>query len=206
MRPATPQEWADLLTAVARTAPPPDGSLHLGTMEPVVRAALLATAAGTMAPGLPPPPGTGEHTECATWRALLSGDAPPEALFDPVRPTLMARDDYSAIEVWTDAELCVMHALWFLARRDGDRRAAARLDTVRTWHLAHTQPDNATNRPWALHVFALGAEPESQLYAQTLLHNAMALDARPNSLAGLILASSAAAMRMPILPPPSAQA
>lgn len=205
MRPATSQEWADLLTAVARTAPSPDGPLRLGSMEPVVRAALRATAAGTTAPDPTPLPGTGEGTEWAAWHALLSGDAPPEALFDAFRPTLLARDDYTAIEVWTDAELCVMHALWFLARRDGDRRAAARLDTVRTWHLAHTQPDNATNRPWALHVFALGAEPESQLYAQTLLHNAMALDARPTALAGLILASSAGAMRLSVLPSPSSR-
>jgi hypothetical protein len=53
--------------------------------------------------------------------------------------------------------------------------------------MEHTQPDNATNRPWALHVFARGGDPESTLYAETLLHNVTASDARHEALSRWIL-------------------
>jgi hypothetical protein len=78
---------------------------------------------------------------------------------------------YRTIEVWTDAELSAVHALWRLAtdrRREDWKR---RLDRAVAWHLIHTQPDNATNRPWALHVFLLADQPETIHYAETLLHN-----------------------------------
>jgi EAL domain-containing protein (putative c-di-GMP-specific phosphodiesterase class I) len=64
---------------------------------------------------------------------------------------------------------------------------AARLEALCRWHLEFTQPDNATNRPWALHVFARAGEPEWTLYAETLLHNATASDARHEPLTRWIL-------------------
>ena len=63
----------------------------------------------------------------------------------------------------------------------------ARLEELRAWHMEHTQPDNATNRPWALHVFARVGDPESALYAETLLHNVTASDARHEPLSRWIL-------------------
>jgi EAL domain-containing protein (putative c-di-GMP-specific phosphodiesterase class I) len=59
------------------------------------------------------------------------------------------------------------------------------------WHLEHTQPDNATNRPWALHVFVRAGAPEARLYAETLLHNATASDARHEPLTRWILLDAA---------------
>jgi hypothetical protein len=48
---------------------------------------------------------------------------------------------------------------------------ARRLRSAIGWHLEHTQPDNATHRPWAVHLFLGHPEPEVDLYGQTLLHN-----------------------------------
>ena len=65
------------------------------------------------------------------------------------------------------------------------------LAELRAWHLEHTQPDNATNRPWALHAFVAAGDPESLLYAETLLHNVAASEARREPLTRWILLDSA---------------
>ena len=68
----------------------------------------------------------------------------------------------------------------------------------------NTQPDNSTNRPWALHVFleastrpdAVGVDAaEAQLYAETLLGNMLATDARTERLSRWILADAAHELR-----------
>jgi hypothetical protein len=70
------------------------------------------------------------------------------------------------------------------------------------WHLEHTQPDNSTNRPWALHAFLLADRPggigagDASLYAETLLHNMGATDARNEPLSRWILADAARELRL----------
>lgn len=93
---------------------------------------------------------------------------------------LWGRDQWDAIEVWTEAELCSLHALGRAVRILPHLASLLRqrVDRAIRWHLEHTQPDNATNRPWAAHVFFLhdveNKVPEARLYAEVLVHNAQA--------------------------------
>lgn len=109
--------------------------------------------------------------------------------------SLAASGGYAALEVWTECELGALHALARFARRHPAASRGARLDDLVAWHLEHTQPDNATNRPWALHVFLREGTSETRLYAETLLHNAAASDARHEPLTRWILLDSARELR-----------
>lgn len=98
-----------------------------------------------------------------------------------------------AIETWTEAELSGLHALSL-----GSDHTAARVRTASDWLMAELQPDNGTNRPWAVHVF-LGRwirerHDESRLYAETLMHNCRVTMGRPDRLSAVILASAAKAL------------
>ena len=71
----------------------------------------------------------------------------------------------------------MLHAVmdWLLGLEPdapGASRLLARLDLAVAWHLEHTQPDNATGRPWGIHAFLLRGEPsaESLDYAASMLH------------------------------------
>lgn len=116
----------------------------------------------------------GETPERTLWSAASAGQFPgPGCLeLDSTGP-LWSPDRWSAIEVWTEGELCGLHALARLGRLRADRAEAIarRLRSAIAWHLEHTQPDNATHRPWAVHLFLGHPEPEVDLYGQTLLHN-----------------------------------
>ena len=107
---------------------------------------------------------------------------------------LLPRDRYLGIEVWTESELCALHALFNLAilhqRADLMERAAR----ARNWHMGNTQPDNATGRPWAIHGFILGGTPEAQHYAETLLHNTLAVTGQPDPTSAWILLDAAKAL------------
>lgn len=111
-----------------------------------------------------------------------------------------------AIEVWTETDLCALHALgWLATLSTCDATRAAIRDRVRLaviWHLEHIQPDNATNHPWAVHLFAAaGCEhdsphaSEADLFAQTLAHNSLVSMGRPDRISAHILADAAAWMR-----------
>ena len=104
---------------------------------------------------------------------------------------LWLQDGYKTIEVWTESELASLHALWRLARINNSDDLKKRVSGLRQWHLQHTQPDNATNRPWALHVFLLAGSSEDQHYAETLLHNCMVMSGKPDSLSAWILLDAA---------------
>jgi hypothetical protein len=99
------------------------------------------------------------------------------------------------LETWTEAELASLHALSWHARR-GREWAGERLDAAAEWIMENLQPDNATNHPWAIHVFLDHAERrrahESRLYAETLLHNCLARTGRPDVFSACILADAAA--------------
>jgi len=143
--------------------------------------------------GLPPAVLAGGGPDGVLWPAALAGaDA---AAVDAADRLLAARPGQSlsdiagfrALEVWTECELSALHALARLVRLHPTPARVARLEELRAWHMEHTQPDNATNRPWALHVFARIGDPESALYAETLLHNVTASDARHEALSRWIL-------------------
>jgi len=103
------------------------------------------------------------------------------------------------IEVWTESELAALQALGWIAhiqeRRELFRKA---LSTCR-WHIEQTQPDNATNRPWGIHLFVVMSEFEgsddARLYAETLLHNCIVTHAIPDALSADILRDAAEALR-----------
>ncbi len=115
-------------------------------------------------------------------------------------PWLPVTEDL-AIEVWTECELAVIHAVADLLLRSGrEGRAAerllARLDHAVAWHLEHTQPDNATGRPWAVHAFLLRGDPQADAvdYAASMLHTveaSRASDAPLEPLVDWILADAA---------------
>ncbi|MFG0274641.1 MAG: hypothetical protein ACF8QF_06260 [Phycisphaerales bacterium] len=125
------------------------------------------------------------------WRSALDLDAGPA-------PLTGVLTDASTIEVWTERELASLHALARLATRTGDDRARDRALDCATWHLEHTQPDNATNRPWAAHVFLLLARDrdshDARLYAETLVHNCMVTTGKPDPLSAAILRDAADAL------------
>jgi hypothetical protein len=119
---------------------------------------------------------SGPGGDVLLWRALeASANLEGSGLDLEGEGPLWSRDGWAAVEVWTEAELSGLHALHRAARLRPDERLPlrARLASALAWHIEHTQPDNATNRPWAIHVFLLSGHPEGSLYAETLLHNAM---------------------------------
>lgn len=127
------------------------------------------------------------------WSSVSGMAAPPVAPDSPGGP-ITGMNDSAAIEVWTETELACVHAAWSLgaAWRDSARASAL-------WLLEHIQPDNATNHPWAVHVFAAMAEetgnPEMDLYAQTLLHNCVVTTGRPDAFSALILLHASRAIQ-----------
>ena len=174
----------------ARPAPalddpaPPDRTLHDGQLDDPARGEQLLW-----------------HAALAPADARIDGAVDAVLRARPERGSLLAPDAFLAIEVWAECELAALHALhrFLRVRRAsaGDWRRA-RLAEAARWHIEHTQPDNSTNRPWALHVFLLLDDPtgEARLYAETLVHNACASDARDEPLSRWILADCARELRL----------
>lgn len=186
----TIEQWIAHLRHVGAPCADPIITLGAGALDAPFRAAVCGASVDPPADASANVPG-----EIGLWWARTQPDVDVDALIAaPTDGSLLPRDDYQAIEVWTDADLSGLHALWWLAavRERADWRD--RLDTARRWHLLHTQPDNATNRPWALHVFLLAPEPESRHYAETLLHNCVAVNGRPDPLSAWILLDAANAL------------
>lgn len=139
--------------------------------------------------------------EEGVWWALHDPAALNAAAIDftahgPLFPTLRQR----GIEWWTQAELSGVHALSILAQQRNDPAIAARVDRNAMWLLDEVQPDNATQWPWAVHVFATIAIQDHRApsvrtaarhYAQTLVHNAIVNTGSPDPFAACILWSSA---------------
>ena len=110
---------------------------------------------------------------------------------------LFPQSEHTAIEVWTEIELSSLHALWWLARRRDDAALRELVRAGAAWHVERLQPDNATNHPWAIHVFVLHelAHPDSGaiLYAETLLSNCMVSMGRPDLFSAHVLMDAAGA-------------
>lgn len=135
------------------------------------------------------------------WLAVGADSPAPsaiESIIDPTGP-LHRQDESVAIELWTERELGAIQALWRLAVIHGRQLWRWRTLDAARWHLEHTQPDNATNHPWAIPVFLdlWNTDPASEtgidarLYAETLLHNCQTQAARPDPLSALILLDAA---------------
>jgi len=139
----------------------------------------------------------------ALWDMLANGAGAPDRLgallgaSDATGPIHPARGGTS-LEVWTERELSAMHALLWLGRSI-DSCWIDRAFSAARWHVQETQPDNATNRPWAVHLFLLlglrDDDHEARLYAETLLSNCQVAGGRPDLLSALILADAADALR-----------
>jgi hypothetical protein len=155
----------------------------------------------------PPDPtlASGPRGEQRLWGACR---LPPDAMAAAVgevlgsrRGPLLESDAYLAIEVWTECELAALHALHRIARLAPTAESTAirrRTSEAIRWHLEHTQPDNATNRPWALHAFLMAEDGTGNqtIYAETLLHNMLATGARDERLSRWILGDAARELRL----------
>ena len=179
------------------------------TMKPLDWIRYLESLGANPSDDLPPDPTllAGDRGEQRLWRAC-SGEVDSKALLSWIsgtlgnrRGALLSTDGFLAIEVWTECELAALHALSRFARHPDPAIAAfsgERTEEAIRWHLDHTQPDNATNRPWALHAFLLAEDGsgESTAYAGTLLHNMRATEARSEPLSRWILADCARELRL----------
>lgn len=120
--------------------------------------------------------------DAALWWAMHDPSIDPASHIDDAAQDapLFRQRPTDPIEVWTECELSGMQAVWRLAReRSADAtQLRKRALLAAAWHLEHTQPDNATNRPWAIPVFlhleCVRTDGAASYYAQTLLHNCMA--------------------------------
>lgn len=143
-----------------------------------------------------PPPIVASPDE-ALWWALHRQDPAPLAIQPQTEGPLIPQGEQISLEVWTESELCGLHALWALAARRADPGMQARVIGAARWHVAHTQPDNATNHPWAVHVFLMLAahgSPDARLYAETLVHNCQVSLGRPDRFSAIILLDAARAL------------
>lgn len=151
----------------------------------------------------------------AQWRrpgvGSLPAGVPAEAPGDGPAPLLAESAAGGVIETSTEAQLSALHAWWWLGGGLSGEPAAAwrrRLERAAAWFIEHLQPDNATQHPWAAHVFAAVSltggvrsggvtidADDARLYAQTLLHNAMIPRGRPDRFSAWILWDAARALR-----------
>jgi hypothetical protein len=177
---AEDRSWTDLWIRLLESAAPPCGSA-------VPDPALL---------------GDPRRPECRIWslvsEADATGNAPAigaqlRAMVQAAPGPLLVHGDRDTIETWTEGELCSIHALIRIAAHDPWWRE--RLQSAVDWHLEWTQPDNATNRPWGIHVFLALGGLEGRMYAETMLHNAQAGGAQQDPLVAWALGDAARWLR-----------
>lgn len=150
--------------------------------------------------------GARPSTDARLWLALLDGDIDIDALLGSIaraprtsadEGALTPRGSLRTIEVWTETEVSSLHALWWASKIRSRPEWGDLALRCAAWHLEHVQPDNATNRPWAVHVFAqlaLRGDTEAALHAQTLIHNCMVGTGKADRLSALILVDAAEAL------------
>lgn len=199
--------WADRLEAAAAPtlrgldlsdlgARPEAFRDEVGNTRPV-DAPLAAAALGASLR----PSDTGPAPEVRVWYANFDRSIPIDALgLAAADGPLFSHPPRATIEVVTEVELCGLHALWTLARTRTRPELRSRCLAAAAWHLNELQPDNATQMPWAIHVFAiLAAETgnaAAEVDAQTRLHNALAGRGRPDRRSALILLHAASELRL----------
>jgi hypothetical protein len=151
----------------------------------------------------PPPVSHSNDADAEIWTALAAGSPIPQVLEAalaqrtpaPLTPPIDPASPDMTLEVWTERELALLHGAWRLAQLRARADLADRCLLAADWHVEHMQPDNATNRPWALPVFVAAAaariSAEHELYAQMLLHNCQIMYGRPDLVSAHILLDSA---------------
>jgi hypothetical protein len=151
------------------------------------------------------PPASGESAAptgrtADLWIALATRDLRAQAVAVCVDGTgpVTPEDPGLAIEIWSEAELAALHALDRIAGLSADTMLADRVSRAVDWHTANLQPDNATNRPWASHVFVKAAvergDSASMLHAETLVSNCCVSMGRPDRFSAILLLDSAEAL------------
>lgn len=216
----TPANWARMLRSIARRSledaglPPdhdPDPAAfaddmgHRRPLDAHFFAWRRSRVRGTP-PTPQPPPAPDDGPDAALWHALTDPAADPHAALDAF-DTGSSRDrtDSGALfgqhagrvplEVWTERELAAAHALGWLARDRADGSLQQRVDAAMAWHLDNLQPDNATNHPFAVHLFLVHAAHREhhagRMYAETLLHNCQVSMGRADTLSAHILLDAA---------------
>lgn len=150
---------------------------------------------------LEPPAVLSPSPDIALWHALWArADAPLDMLVPGPAAPLIRHREGTTIEVWTEAELIALHALWHLAARRDDATLRDRCVQTALWHAESTQPDNATGHPWATHVFLkAGAETGDwrlNNYAATLIHNCQIAGGLPDRRSAVILLDAADALEI----------
>lgn len=129
----------------------------------------------------PPPEAWGVERADAVDRRLwelVAGEVPPAAaslrrvsgLRLSADGPLLESTAADAVEVWVDRELSAMHALHRFARTVEGADWSARIRSAIEWHLEHTGAENATHRPWALHLFILHGSADAEFFAAGQLH------------------------------------
>lgn len=141
--------------------------------------------------------GDGEPEE-QLWRAVLEPGSPLDCIDLGGSSALVPSARSLGLEAWTEMELSCLHALSTIAATRRDKLIWNRCLRAAEWHLAELQPDNGTNRPWAVHAFVSISEshPHALLHAGTLVHNARVERGRPERRSALILLHSALVLRM----------
>ncbi len=155
---------------------------------------LLANLLGLCA-GTPPEKMSGD---VSLWWAIHDATIDVDSILlksDGDPGPLLVEKPVGSVEIWTEEELSSLHALWHLAmgRNRPDLMEQA-LGAAR-WHVRELQPDNATNHPWAIHVFValwrVDGDDAAHLHAQTLLNNCQVHMGRPDRFSACILLDSA---------------
>lgn len=201
-------DWVETLRAASRrtlqTGFGPDAGEFVRTFSDelghrrAVDAPLLAWTTGTelnrQQPTVP------ESADVSLWWALLGpADHSSRWLTAGASAPLIAHAPEQPIEVWTESELCALHAAWHHARRNSDGALRERCLNAAAWHVQHMQPDNATNHPWAIHVFIILRDARNDsaadLYAQTLLHNCQVALGKPDRFSACVVMDAADALQ-----------
>ncbi len=187
------QTWTERIEAAARlTLPDQDAVLAAGQPSHgrrLTAGLLLSSVSGHQFEG-------GDLTTLSVDEHLLAASAGVVGCPEPsgAGPALQGRSPDDVIELWTERELSMVHAAWLLPGWTELAERSAR------WLIDEIQPDNATNLPWAVQVFAhlsvTEGTDEARMYAETLLHNCMVSTGRPDPLSGLILLDAARQLRV----------
>lgn len=139
----------------------------------------------------------GDMPDVRLWSAVLKPEEPVERWLTPDSQAgpLLRHHPGTSLEVFTEAELCGLHALWSLARLRSRSDWTRRCLDAAAWHIRELQPDNATNMPWGIHVFVLlgirRGEPLAMIEAECRLHNAKVSGGAPDRRSGYILMHAA---------------
>ncbi|MBC8108985.1 MAG: hypothetical protein H7Z14_20535 [Anaerolineae bacterium] len=91
-------------------------------------------------------------------------------------------------------ELVTLHAAGSFAVQAEDRAVATSVARATAYHAANTQPDHATNQPWAL--FAFIWNESTRPLAEQILHTSATQDANTNHLTLMLLADALYCLRL----------